>query len=105
MTRFYVVEGQTEPVDVQLFRNHAVLNLSGLPAPTLVLRDKDGADVDTTGGVSVLDAPNGKLRFDPTSVTFDAALSPYVGRWRVVDAAGKVGFWPNRELDEWHVGA
>jgi hypothetical protein len=105
MTRFFVVEGQTEPIDVQLFRNHAALDLSGLAAPTLVLRGKDGVVVDTTGGVSVLDAPTGKLRFNPASTAFTSALSPYVGRWRVVDAAGKIGFWPNQELDHWIVGA
>jgi hypothetical protein len=30
--------------------------------------------------------------------------SPYVERWRVVDTASLVEFWPTREADHWLVG-
>lgn len=104
MSRFYVVEGQTEPIDVQLLADSRPLDLTGTTT-TLVLRDRDGALVDTsTGVISVLDAMTGKVRYSPASTLFDATLSPYVGRWQVIDTALKVGFWPNRESDHWIVG-
>jgi hypothetical protein len=104
MSRFYVVEGQTEPIDVQLLADARPVDLTGATT-TLVLRDKDGLEVDTSGGlITVLDAPTGRVRYSPPALLFDSTLSPYVGRWRVVDVATKVGFWPNREADHWFVG-
>jgi len=71
---------------------------------TLVLRDTDGTEVDTSGGaITVLDAPTGKIRYSPPAL-FDATLSLYVARWHVVDAAAGVMFWPNREGDHRLVG-
>jgi BppU N-terminal domain len=76
MSRFYVVEGQTEPIDVQLLADARPVDLTGTTT-TLVLRDKDGTEVDTSGGViTVLDAPTGKLRYSPPASLFDATLSP-----------------------------
>ena len=103
MSKFYIVQGQTEPIDVQLFRDRVPLDLTGLPVPTLILRGLTGSLVDTTADVSVLEATTGKLRYLPEATAFDPAQSPYVGRWRVVDATGKIGFWPNREVDQWIV--
>lgn len=106
MSRFYIVEGQTEPVDVQLLRDYDPVDLTGLPAGsvTLVLRRKDGILVDTTDDVEVLEALVGKVRYNPPADAFDSTQSPYVGRWRVVDTDGKIGFWPNRQIDQWIVG-
>lgn len=106
MSRFYVVQGQTEPIAAQLFRDNQPVDLTGLPGGniTLVLRRLDGALVDTAGDVEVVDAATGKIRYNPDEADFVAAQGPYVGRWRVVDGAGKIGFWPNREIDQWIVG-
>jgi hypothetical protein len=80
------------------------LDLTGATT-TLVLRDKYGLEVDTSGGIiTVLDARLGKLRHSPPATLFAAALSPYVGRWRVVDAAATISFWPTRDGDQWFVG-
>lgn len=103
MTRYYVVEGQTEPVAVQLLRDGHAVDLTGLPV-TLVLRGTDGSLVDTSDDVDVLDAATGTVRYNPPADAFDIAKSPYVARWRVVDGAGKIGFWPNRSADLWFVG-
>jgi BppU N-terminal domain len=104
MSRVYVVEGQTEAIDVQLLADSRPVDLTGA-TPTLVLRDKTGALVDTSiGTITVLDAPTGKIRYSPPASLFDATKSPYVARWRVVDPATQIGFWPTREADQWFVG-
>jgi hypothetical protein len=104
MSRFYLVAGQTEPIDVQLLADARPVDLTGATA-TLVLRDKAGTLVDTSGGVvTVLDALAGKVRYSPPASLFEAARSPYVVRWRVVDLATTIGFWPTREADQWLVG-
>lgn len=102
---FFVVQGQTEPIAVQLFRDNQPVDLSGLPADsvTLVLRRQDGTIVDTTGDVEILQAATGKVRYNPGAADFSSA-GTYVGRFRVVDGAGKIGFWPNRGIDQWIVG-
>jgi BppU N-terminal domain len=105
MSRVYVVAGQTEPISIQLFSDARPVDLTGATA-TLVLRDKTGTLVDTSAGViTILDAPAGKLRYSPAASLFEATLSPYVARWRVIDPVSQVGFWPNREADQWVVGS
>ena len=104
MGRFYVVEGQTEPIDVQLLADSRPVDLTGA-TPTLVLRDKDGTAVDTSGGaITILDAPAGKVRYSPPPALFEATRSPYAARWRIVDSAERVSFWPDRAADPWVVG-
>ena len=51
-----------------------------------------------------LDAPAGKVRYSPPPTLFAATRSPYVARWRVVDAAGRISFWPLGDAAEWVVG-
>ena len=61
--------------------------------------------IDTSGGaITILDAPTGRVRYSPPPALFDATRSPYVARWRVVDAAARVSFWPNGEADHWLIG-
>jgi BppU N-terminal domain len=104
MSRVYVVEGQTEPIDVQLLADSQPVDLTGATA-TLVLRDKDGTAADTSGGTAtILDAATGRVRYSPPPALFAATRSPYVARWRVVDAAARVSFWPIRDADQWFVG-
>jgi hypothetical protein len=75
------------------------------PGGKLVLRDKDGTEVDTSGGlITVLDPRAGKIRFSPPASLFDSTRSPYRVRWRVVDAAANISFWPTHEADHWIVG-
>jgi len=106
MSRFYIVQGQTAPIDVQLLRDRQPLDLSGL-APgsvTLLLRGVNGIAVETAGDVSILEAATGKVRYTPSANAFAASPGTYSGRWRVVDGDGAVAFWPNRAVDLWIVG-
>jgi len=103
MSRFYVVQGQTQPINVQLLRDGVAVDLSNVPAEniSLILRGLNGAVIDPAGTIEILDASSGKISFVPVAESFQPTPSPYTGRWRVVDSDGKVGFFPNREFDQW----
>ena len=50
------------------------------------------------------DVPAGKVRYSPPPALFEATRSPYAARWRIVDSAERVSFWPDRAADPWVVG-
>jgi hypothetical protein len=70
---------------------------------TLELRDRAGLVINTTGNVSVVDAPTGKVRYSADSGDLVAANGPYRARWKVVDGASKVSYFPSGEHDVWKI--
>jgi hypothetical protein len=102
MTQIKVVEGWTAPLDFQLMADGVVQNLTGMTV-TLELRDKAGSVVNTAGNVTVPDAPTGKVRYSPDAVDIVAANGPYRARWKVVDGASKVSYFPSGAHDVWKI--
>lgn len=89
-----IVEGWTGDLDFQLKADGVIVNLTGLTVE-LVLTDRDGVAVTTTGNITVFDAANGKVRYIPDAADLDDAKSPYRARWKVTDGTGKIVFFPN----------
>lgn len=97
-----IVEGQTEAIVHTLLADGVAVNGTGITLG-LVLMDKVGGVVDTSGSkVSWLDASTGKAQFLPAVGDLTAIRSPYNARWTLT-AAGKTGFYPNRQVDTWIV--
>jgi hypothetical protein len=102
MTDIKVVEGWTAALDFQLMADGVAQNLTGMTV-TLELRDRAGLVINTTGNVSVVDAPTGKVRYSADSGDLVAANGPYRARWKVVDGASKVSYFPSGEHDVWKI--
>lgn len=101
------VQGWTAPIDYELKRtNEATRRLETFDATgstiELVLVDRDGATVSTSGKVSWIDAPNSIARYTPTAGDLLAAKSPYRARWRVTDS-GAIATYPKGEAIQWTV--
>lgn len=97
-----IVEGWTGPVDMQLKKNGSPVSLTGCTV-TLVLRGKDGLNIDTASNISVLDAPTGQVRYLPDAGDLVAAKTPHWARFRVVDASSKIVFFPSDRPMRWTV--
>jgi len=101
-----IVEGETKPIDVTLYdgegATRTAVDGSGLTV-TLVLRDRSGGQVQTTGDVAWLDQPNGVVRFSPAAADFTAARSPYQARFILTDSSSDTASYPNGKADEWVV--
>lgn len=93
-----VVEGWTGDLDYQLKADGVIVNLTGMTV-VLVLTDKDGTAVTTTGNITVFDAVNGKVRYRPDATDLVAAKSPYTMHWKVTDGASRDVFFPNGAAD------
>lgn len=97
------VAGTTEPLTFQLLENGVPLALTGYTV-TLLLSDRTGAVVLTSGLVAVTSAANGLVTFTPAALTVTAALSPYSARWVLTeDANSKVSYVPSGPRDVWNV--
>ena len=96
-----VVEGWTGVLDFTLRVAGTVENLTD-DTVTLILTDKDGNTVQTTGDMSVLVAANGTIRYTPDVTDLLASGSPYKARFKV-DSGTDVRFFPNGPADEWRV--
>jgi hypothetical protein len=97
-----VVEGQTEPIVQTLLSDGVPMPIFGLLV-SLILQQKNGTVIDTTGKVTVLDdgvtpALVGKVKLEPDIGDFVKAGSDYYWRWRVVDGNGKIAYWPGGEV-------
>ena len=97
-----IVEGTTANMDFTLTADGAAVNLTGATV-VLVLSDKDGTAVTTTGDVVVVTAAEGKVRFAPDAADLDASLSPYRARFKVTDSGGQISYYPNTAADPWTV--
>lgn len=95
-----IVEGWTgELGPFTLKADGVAVDLTGMTV-ALVLKDKDGAAVDTTGDTRVSGTPtSGKVYYAPGAADMTNAASPYTVHWSVTDAFGKVVFFPNGAAD------
>lgn len=92
-------EGWTTPIEYILYHKNpgtgtqATFVATGM-TPAVVLKDKNGTEVTTTGDVSWADATVSKIRYTPDSTDLSASLSPYKLHWKVTDLAGNIAFYP-----------
>ena len=102
MAEYHITEGTTKRQDFILKADGVAVNLTGQTV-TLLLKDRDGTTIDTTGDVTVPDAANGKVGYKPDTADLTAAKSPYSAKWKVADGTGDVDFHPSGEPDVWVV--
>ena len=102
MTVIELVEGWTGPLDFQLMANGSVPNLTGCTVE-LILRKRDGTVVDTSGDVAVQGDPTEAIvRYTPEDATV-LTNGPMHARFKVIDAASKVTFFPSGPRDKWEL--
>jgi hypothetical protein len=102
MPVFEVVEGWTGPLDFTLKANGVAVDLTGMTV-IFILKDKDGAAIDTSGNASVVTPAAGLVSYSPDAGDLVAAKTPHSARWRVTDGGGKVVFFPHGAPDRWQV--
>lgn len=97
-----IVEGWTEPIDIQLQEkvNGAYVAANppnGLAGCTVTpsVSDFAGATCIIRGSVSVIDASNSKVRLALNAADLPASGSPYRLTFKVVDGSGQVSFAPS----------
>jgi hypothetical protein len=118
------VEGETEPRRYVLKAGGVPFNLTGLTV-TLVLTDRAGVIVDTAGDVAIVTpqtgADIGAVIYSPDAadlmpsvgeVYHTTTVSPVVGdfayfsrraRFKVVDGAATIGYFPRGDPDLWRI--
>ena len=99
-----ITEGTTANMDFVLTADGAAVNLTGATV-TLVLTDKDGTAVTTTGDVSIVTAADGKVRYAPDAADLVASTSPYRARFKVTDSGGQIAYYPSGLADIWTITA
>ena len=97
-----IVEGVTTALEFQLLEAGSAINLTGITV-ALLLTDKDGVDVTTSGDVSTSDATNGKVTYTPGASDLDSTKSPYKARWRLTDGSSAISYVPSGLRDVWTV--
>ena len=97
-----IVEGTTANLDFVLTADGAAVNLTGSTV-TLVLSDKDGTAIPTTGDVSVVTAAEGKVRYAPDAADLASSTSPYRARFKVTDASSQIAYYPSGRADPWTI--
>jgi hypothetical protein len=99
---FEIVEGTTIELPPMTLRiNDAPQDLTG---KTVVLKLRSAGTsiwVDTVGDLRVgtlqTTTEKGMVYFTPDATDFSAIRSPYLLRFNVTDATGKVNFFPNKD--------
>lgn len=97
-----IVQGWTGPIRLTAVTgdNDEPYDLTGL-ITSVVIRDCDGTIVkDTADGVTVTDSTAGAWQYEPSSSSGDlfvATATPYRIRLQVMDALGKVEYFPSDE--------
>lgn len=97
-----IVAGTTTALEFQLLEGGSAINLTGITVE-LLLTDKDGTSVTTTGDVSVTGASTGTVTYTPDSADLDATKSPYKARWKLTDGSGNISYVPTGLRDEWSI--
>ncbi len=100
-------EGQTAPETYALQEATssgalAAVDLSGLTVE-LVLKDKTGTAVTTTGDVAIVTAASGTVKYTPDSTDLASASSPYTARFKVTYGDGSIRFYPQGAPMTWRV--
>ena len=98
-----VTEGWTGGLEFQLLADGAVPAGSLPGTPDLILKDKTGIAIDTTGDVTVTEAAQWKVKYTPDAADFNASGSPYTARFKVTDAGSQIVFFPSGPADVWRV--
>ena len=101
MATLQITAGWTEPLDFQLMKSDAPINLAGYTVE-LVLKSSSGAS-DTTADVSIVDSSTGTVRYTPDPA--DLAVGQYTARFKVTAPDGSVSYFPNARADTWIVYA
>lgn len=97
-----LIEGWTEPIDYTLDVDGTVQPLSGMTV-ALEAVDSKKQSVSLSGGVSIIDATNGVVRFSPASEDIKVSNSPMLIRWKVTDASGDIAYFPNDAWERWSI--
>lgn len=90
------VEGWTGPLDFQLLNDGSAQDLTAMTV-TGQARNRLNAAVDLSSDVTVISATAGTVRLTPDAIDFESESSPYELRFKVVDAATAVVFFPSGE--------
>ena len=94
-----VVEGWTDALPLRCDADGVPVDLTGLKV-SVVLKDCLSRVIhDSTSKVTVTDSTGGVVEYAPSSSDFVAAHTPYRIRVRVMDALGKVAYFPNEDED------
>ena len=97
--------GSEDPITLQLLEDDGVtpIELAGITALTLFMRDKNGDLKEITGAnLVVLDAENGKVKLSQDDNDFPVTAS-YRYKIKFLDAGGKQHFVPDGS--KWYVFA
>ncbi len=106
-----VTEGWSGDLDFVLKVNGEALPLAAGDTVSLILKTQDGRWIDTTGNVTKVPVDAGAtppigpgtVRFSPDAGDFRAKDGPYLARWKLTLAGGKIVFFPNGREDRWNV--
>lgn len=77
-------------------------DLTGLTVE-LVLKDKSGTAVTTTGDVAIVTAASGKVKYTPDSTDLLASGSPYTARFKVTYGDSSIRYFPQGAAMRWNV--
>jgi hypothetical protein len=91
-----IVAGQTRYLDFVIKNDGATFDACTMGVSG-ILRDANGAVTLLSSGTVVtwLYASCSQIRLAPSSCHFDPVLSPYSLRFRVIDLAGRINYYPS----------
>lgn len=100
---FRFCAGSTAPLDFRLKDRAAGADLTNYQSIELILTDRSGVAVETSGDVTVTSAATGEVRFHPDAG--DLVVGVFLARFHVVDVAGDHYYWPGQDQPMvWEVG-
>jgi hypothetical protein len=98
MAVYVLVIGWTSPIDISLLTQGAAPSgsMAGMTAE-LVLNDRHGTVIDTTGDISIPDVNVWTVRYSPDPL--DLVPGVYRMRVKITDSGGRVAYWPSSDPD------
>jgi len=96
-----VRDNETGAQDFALTDENGAYNGTGATI-TLILRDRNGGEVDMTGKVNWLVAASGTVRVLPAVGDLRAERSPYSAAF-IITLSGLTYSFPSKGADTWHV--
>lgn len=94
-----LVEGWTEPILYNLFRDGAAWNATGMLI-ALAAVDTRGVSLTVSGTTDWASASQSQARFTPDATDLKASRSPILVRFKVTDGV-KVSYYPQDEPLHW----
>jgi hypothetical protein len=99
-----IVEGTTAKMRLQLTDDGSSANGSGMNAPELILKDRDGRNASVSSVTAWVTAASGILDVTVGSLGLSAQRGPYTAPFKLTDSNGLIAYYPNGEKpDEWRV--